>query len=106
MAGLVLLPGLAGVSTALLFFADFPTAAGRPVAIGTTIGVVLWVALSLFSLGDLGDPRHARSGIYGDVSSRLLTVQAQLGALEPETPRAAGARAGERACEPRVRRAR
>jgi hypothetical protein len=40
VAGLVLLPGLAGVSTALLFFADWPD--GEPVgqfAIGTTIGV-------------------------------------------------------------------
>ena len=88
VAGLMLLPGLAGVSTALLFYADWPD--DEPVAqfvIGTTIGVVLWVALALISLGDLADPRHARSAIYEDVSGRLLSVQAQLGALEPGNPR-------------------
>jgi hypothetical protein len=84
VAGLALLPGLAGVATALLFFADWPD--GRPVAqfaIGTAIGVVLWLALSWTSLSNLGDPRHARSGIFEEVSGRLITVQAQLGALEP-----------------------
>jgi hypothetical protein len=79
----VLLPGLAGVVTALLFFADWPD--GHSVgqfAIGTVIGIVLWLALSLTALWNLGDPRHARAGIYEDVSGRLLTVQAQLSALE------------------------
>ena len=88
VAGLVLLPGLAGVATALLFFADWPE--GEPVgqfAIGTAIGVVLWVAISLLSLGTLGDPRHARSGIYEEVCGRLLTVRAQVEGVEPGNAR-------------------
>ena len=87
VAALVLLPGVAGVATALLFFADWP---GEPVVqfvVGTTIGVALWVALSVIFLSDLADPRHARSGIYEDVYGRLLTVQSLLGALEPGSSR-------------------
>jgi hypothetical protein len=83
VAGLALLPGLAGVVTALLFFADWPGSPVAQFAIGTGAGIALWLALSFTSLWNLGDPRHARSGIYEDVTGRLLTVQAQLGALQP-----------------------
>ena len=71
------------MSTALLFFAGWPHAPVAEFVIGTACGIVLCVALALGLLIDLGDPRHARSGIYEDLPGRLLTVEALVGALKP-----------------------